>query len=206
MNCEQAREALSARIDGEDQPAATGPIDGHLAACAPCAGWAARAQDVTRAVRLQAVRVPDLAATVLAAVDADTHAAGRRDDGRRRRRRTALRIAVAAAAMAQFALALPLLLGAHLHVAREIAVFALALAVGFAFAAWRPQWARAFVPMAVVLAGGLAVIGVVDVLGGTAHPWHEAGHLAAIVQAGLLWALARTQPPVRPPGAVAVPA
>jgi predicted anti-sigma-YlaC factor YlaD len=203
MDCEQVREALSARIDGEDPPAGTGRVDHHLQACPACAGWAARAQDVTRALRLQTVAVPDLTASVLAAVATDPH---RRNDRRRRSRRTVLRIAVATAAAVQLALALPLLFGADLHVAREIAVFEVALAVGFGFAAWRPRWARAFVPMAVVLAAGLAATTVVDVVGAAASPWHETAHLAAVMQAGLLWALARTTPPARLPGAVALPA
>ena len=39
MVCEVAREALSARIDGEREPVPRGRVDEHLAACAPCREW-----------------------------------------------------------------------------------------------------------------------------------------------------------------------
>jgi predicted anti-sigma-YlaC factor YlaD len=199
MDCEQVREALSARIDGEEPPLPPEPVNAHVVTCAACAGWLVRAQHVTRAVRLQPVQVPDLTAAVLAAVAAGPQSAhlrayDPRRAARQRARQPVLRIAVAVAAVAPCALALPLLFGAQVHIVREIAVFELALAVGFGFAAWRPQWARAFVPVAIVLAGGLALTSVVDVAGASISPWHETGHLAAVVQAGLLWALARTEP------------
>jgi predicted anti-sigma-YlaC factor YlaD len=196
MDCEQVREALSALIDGEASPVAPERLEAHLAGCTGCAGWRERAQEVTRAARVRPVRVPDLTAPVLAAVAADPqgrYAVEQRLEQRRRSRRTVLRIAVAAAAVAQFALALPVLIGADLHISREIAVFELALAVGFAFAAWRPQLARALVPVAVVLAGGLALTSLVDVVSSSLSLWHETGHLAAAVQAALLWALARNE-------------
>jgi hypothetical protein len=35
----------------------------------------------------------------------------------------------------------------------------------------------------------------VDVVSSSLSPWHETGHLAVVVQAALLWALARSEPP-----------
>jgi predicted anti-sigma-YlaC factor YlaD len=188
MDCQRVREALSARIDGEPAGLAPDRLDGHLAGCPACAGWLERAQEITRAVRLQPVTVPDLTEAVLAAVAADqrTHSPPRRP------RRTVLRIAVAAAALAQLALALPVLIGADAHLSREMACFELALAVGFGLAAWRPQRARAFVPVAAVLAVALALTSVADLAGAHTTPVHETAHLAAVVQALLLWALARS--------------
>ncbi|SBT52749.1 zf-HC2 domain-containing protein [Micromonospora auratinigra] len=197
MTCDDVRVALSARLDGEDPQAPAGALDAHTAACPGCRSWLASAERVTRLTRLQAVEVPDLTAAVLAAAAAE-RAAHR--DGRvaaARARRQVLRVAVAVAALAQLAVALPILLAgagvaADPHTGREMASFDVALAVGFALAAWRPERARAFLPVALVLAGCLAATSVVDVAASTTALVHELGHLAAVVQAGLLWALTRS--------------
>jgi predicted anti-sigma-YlaC factor YlaD len=204
MDCDQVREALSARLDGEDPALAPARLDSHVAGCPDCAPWLQRAEQVTLAARQEWVDAPDLTAAVLAAVAADT-AANRRPAAPRR---NVLRAAVAVIAVAQLALALPVLVGADAHLSREVAVFEMALAVGFAFVAWRPEWARGLVPVAVVVAAGLALTSVVDLAGAQVNPLQESGHLAAVVQAALLWALARMDPPRPRAGkaAVAVPA
>ncbi|MBM0225465.1 hypothetical protein, partial [Micromonospora sp. ATA51] len=127
-----------------------------------------------------------------------------------RARRQVLRVAVAVAAVAQLAIALPILLAgfgveADPHTSREMASFDAALAVGFALAAWRPERARAFLPVALVLAVCLAGTSAVDVARSSTALVHELGHLAAVVQAGLLWALGRVsgEPPRRLPTALA---
>jgi predicted anti-sigma-YlaC factor YlaD len=202
MTCDEVRVALSARIDGEDPGVATAALDAHLAACAGCTAWQARAAEVTRAVREPVVRVPDLTARVLAAVAADPAAvaAGRPATAGWQPSRAVLRAALALTALAQVLLALPVLLSVgQLHVSREMASFEMALAVGIALAAWRPEQARVFVPVAAVLAAGLALTSVFDVVNSYTVAWHEAGHLAAVVQAALLWALARDADP--PPAA-----
>ena len=179
-------------MDGEDPGLDPVRIDSHLTGCSGCAGWLERAEWVTRAVRTAPVEAPDLTAAVLAAVG--NHRAGWSPG------RNLLRGAVAVVAGAQLVLALPVLIAADLHIGREIAAFEVALAVGFGLAAWRPDWARALVPVAVALAAGLALTSAVDVVGAQASPVHEVGHLAAVVQAALLWALARVSVPGRPRG------
>lgn len=196
MTCDDVRAALSARLDGEDPQAAPVVLEAHLLGCPGCRAWSARAEEVTRLVRLQAVEVPDLTAPVLAAVAAEERAAEQARAAARRGRRQVLRVAVAVAAVAQLAIALPILLagtGASVdpHTSREMASFDVALAVGFVLAAWRPERARAFVPVALVLAVCLAGTSVVDIANSTTALVHEVGHLAAVVQAGLLWALGR---------------
>ncbi|WP_411146067.1 zf-HC2 domain-containing protein [Streptomyces sp. x-80] len=52
MLCSRIRTALSARLDGEEPPpghTARG-LDGHLAECADCRDWAARARRLTAVV------------------------------------------------------------------------------------------------------------------------------------------------------------
>jgi predicted anti-sigma-YlaC factor YlaD len=197
MTCERIRVALSARLDGEDPglPAAT--VDGHVDDCAGCRGWLAGAARVDRAVRLPGA--PDLTAGVLAAVGADRVERERAAEASARSRRQILRIAVAVAAVAQLGLALPVLLTGlgvpgDAHASREMASFDIALAVGFALAAYRPQQARTFVPVAFVLAACLAATSAMDMANATTALVHEAGHLAAMTQAALLWALGRATP------------
>jgi len=199
MTCDEVRVALSARIDGEDPGMAAAALDAHLAGCSGCTAWQARAEEVTRAVREPAVRVPDLTARVLAAIAADpaAAAAGRPAPVGWQPPRSVLRAGLALTALAQVLLALPVLLSVgEQHASREMACFEVALAVGMALAAWRPERARVFVPVAAVLAAGLALTSVFDLVNSYVVAWHEAGHLAAVVQAVLLWALARgTDPP-----------
>jgi predicted anti-sigma-YlaC factor YlaD len=197
MTCEEVRTALSARLDGEDPNARAETLDAHTASCQACRTWLARAERVSRAVRMQVTDVPDLTAVVLAAVVADARAAGRaRASAAAQGRRQVLRVAVAVAAAAQLAMALPILLAGlgfavEPHTSREMASFDIALAVGFALAAYRPERAQAFVPVAFVLAACLAVTSALDIANSATALVHEIGHLAAVVQAGLLWALGR---------------
>src|SRR5437762_1654163 len=49
LSCDQARLALSARLDGEPLGVPADRLDAHLATCAGCADWLARAEQLTRA-------------------------------------------------------------------------------------------------------------------------------------------------------------
>jgi uncharacterized protein (DUF885 family) len=51
VNCTQCREALSARLDGEDTGAEPGSVDAHLATCTACCWFADEAARVTRLAR-----------------------------------------------------------------------------------------------------------------------------------------------------------
>jgi predicted anti-sigma-YlaC factor YlaD len=203
--CEDVRVALSARLDGEPPEARPGKaeVDRHLAGCPDCVAWLAEAQRLAEAAPGLVPDPPDLTGRIMAAVGADPLING---DALRRRaeqevdaRRRLLRIAVGVAAVAQLALAVPTLVSTFLntelgsHTGREMACFDIALAIGFLYAAYRPGRARAFVPVALVLAMLLAVTSGVDVVRGAATFAHEVGHLVAVVQAGLLWALSRLE-------------
>lgn len=56
MDCAIAREALSARIDGEREPVPTAQVDEHLSGCAPCRDWQAAAIKQTQSLRRLAGR------------------------------------------------------------------------------------------------------------------------------------------------------
>jgi predicted anti-sigma-YlaC factor YlaD len=207
-NCDEVRVGLSARLDGEAQAwaaqAGLAPraLDTHLSGCRDCRTWLRAAEQLTRAVRVQPVAVPDLTAPILAAAAAERAAALRAARRQAVGRRQILRAALGVTAAVQVLLALPALLAGvgELHTGREAASFDIALAVGFALAAWRPERARAFVPVAFVLAACLIVTSVFDVADGMTALAHEIGHAAALAQAGLLWALSRTATVSREPG------
>jgi len=203
MLCETVRVALSARLDHEDPGQPGSLLDDHLRTCAECRAWLARAEQVTRAVRLRSIaEVPDLTATIMAAVaaerrrDQQPQAAPAGPGVEARARQRVLRFAVAAAAVAQLLTLRSLVPGvaiaAGLHTGRELASFDAALAVGLLLAAWRPGLARAYTPIAVALVAFLGVTCGLDLANGVTTLAHETGHLAAVGQAGLLWALART--------------
>ena len=220
--CEDIRTALSARLDGEAPGLPDDLVDAHLDGCAGCQAWQDGARRVIRTVRATAARraAPDLTESIMQAVDADPQVVAQRARLRAAAeahgRRQVLRVAVAAAALVQLALALPTLFGAFtgaggvgLHASREMASFDVAVAVGFLLAAYRPQRALAYVPVALVLAGCLAGTSLIDLARGITVPGHEVGHLVAMAQAGLIWALGRidrAHPPAPLPAGGSQPA
>lgn len=183
MTCTRVRAALSARLDGEAVPGGGPDVDNHLAGCAPCRGWLAAAERVTRAVRVRPADIPDLTGQIMARVP--------RWSGPPAGHQRVLRWAVALAAAAQLLVAAPVLFSDP-HASREMASLDIALAVGFAYAAYRPERARAYVPVAFVLALCLAATSAIDLATSSTAVVHEVGHAAAVVQAVLLWALGRS--------------
>ncbi len=72
VDCETCREALSARLDGEPEPAPAADTDAHLDDCAACQAWQEEAAALTRRLRLRpATSTPDLVGAVLDAAALD---------------------------------------------------------------------------------------------------------------------------------------
>lgn len=71
MECAQAREALSARLDGELTPTEAAALDAHLLECAACHRREDELQRLHQRLRVRAAEpVPDHSAAILAAHDA----------------------------------------------------------------------------------------------------------------------------------------
>jgi predicted anti-sigma-YlaC factor YlaD len=228
MRCDDARIALSARLDDEPTGQPTDQLDAHLDSCALCQAWLAGAERVNRTVRVRPVAVPDLTARILAAVYADgslsdagyarpaVRPAAR--TGRAAARRLAvprwiswpphwaaeqvslvLRWTLGVLAVGQIMLAVPDLLGvagfgfvAHeAHAGREVAAFDVALAVGLLLAASYPEYARVFAPVVLTLVVCFASVSALDIMEGVVTPSRVAVHSVAVVQAALVWCLAR---------------
>jgi predicted anti-sigma-YlaC factor YlaD len=197
MRCDDVRLALSARLDGEAETRPAAAVDEHLAGCAGCRSWLVRAERITRTVRLQPVDVPDLTLRVLAAA----HAQGVLPIAARTRakvRWAGLRWSLGLLAVIQLMLAVPDLLGVESHAAhsgREVAAFDIALVVGLLIAAYYPEHARIFAPVVTTLVVCFAAISALDIMQGAVAPNHVAVHAIAVLQAVLLWQLARRVDP-----------
>lgn len=194
MDCTTAREALSARLDGELSPVMEAALDTHLDGCGACTALAAELTRATRRARLQpAPHIPDLAPAVVARVGARTSRAPW----------SPARYGLILVALTQIALSAPMLLGQGVgdsqHAAREVGVTELALAVGLLAAAWRPWRAAGMVPVVVALAVGLAVISGLDIRAGEVRAVHELPHLLPLAGALLLWQVRHRDPvPLQP--------
>lgn len=187
MDCDIAREALSARIDGEREPIPAARVDEHLAGCPPCRDWQAVAVEQTQSLRRLAGR------SQVAVVRTPAPAPPRPTSTRPSWRRWAL----GAVGGVQIGLAVAqglvaYLGGAHLgiphaagHVLNESTAWSAALGVAMVAAAIRP-----------VLAGGLAwVLGifaivlvayeVADISAGAVGPDRLLTHLPVIAGAAL---------------------
>ena len=196
MNCDDWREASSARLDGEDPGVDVARLDDHLAGCAACRAWLNEATRVTRLARLQPLGVPDLTESVLAAGHAEKPAGGG-PRVRAARWLAVARLGLCAVAAGQWASGVAEIFDGSVsaavpvHSARELGSFNLAVAVGFAWVAWRPARARAQLPLLSALVAILAACTVFDLVLGHAWPRGEAAHLLLVAGLALTAVLAR---------------
>ena len=189
MRCDKVREAISARIDGEDPGLPADALDAHLTACATCREWQQRAHAVTRRARLGGSFLDhDLTPRVLTA--SSSARAGR---GLRLTQRAGL----ITAAVAQLAITVPLLVLGHghdagVHAAHELGSFNLALAIAFAIGAARPALSAGLAWPCGIAAAGLAGTAILDLFAGQTFGADEAQHLVAVAGVALLVWQART--------------
>jgi predicted anti-sigma-YlaC factor YlaD len=185
MTCDRYREAISARMDGEDPALPTADIDAHLATCNDCREWEALSRTAARAMRVHAAGdIPDLTGPIMTKI---THAAR----AQAAPAPSMVRLALALVAISQALIALPAMwgddLGAPVHVAHEQAAWALALAAGLGLCAWRPARAAAVLPMLTVFVGVLFALTLPDLIAGRVTPDSEVPHLMAAMGLLLLW-------------------
>jgi predicted anti-sigma-YlaC factor YlaD len=193
VDCERAREAISALVDGEDPGVLRAAVDTHVDRCPACRAWH---EDVTALARRTRVApadaVPDLTAAILAS--ATPRPSAPRGVGARH-----ARLALTFVGLFQLGLALPALLfgadvAASLHVAHELASWEVALGVGFLVAAARPARAYGMVPLVAVLVACLLSTTALDVVDGHAGA-AESLHVVELLGLAFLWSLARSTTP-----------
>ena len=191
MPCLRFREAISARLDGEALGMPAAELDGHLDGCAACTDWAARAGLVTRRARLAAApAVPDLTATVLAALPRELP--GVAAAARSRLVGTGLRLALLVIGAAQAGLAWPALtsgrasMSAPVHMAHETGAWNLGLAVAFLAVAAAPRLAAGALPFLGTFTALLVTVTLADLWAGHVPADRAAVHLLVIAGLALV--------------------
>lgn len=189
MDCDTAREALSARIDGEREPIPAARVDEHLSDCAACRQWQAAAVEQTQMLRRLAGR------SQVSAVRSAPQAQPERES---RVRRTWPRWALGAVGAVQLALAAAQGLGAPLglphaeagHVLNESTAWSAALGVVMLVAAVRPAMAGGLAWVLAAFTGFLVLYEITDTGADRVSLERTLSHLpvlAAAVLASLVW-------------------
>jgi predicted anti-sigma-YlaC factor YlaD len=198
VGCDRYREALSARLDGEDDPTERTAVDRHLAGCPDCRAWLDAAAEVTRLARTSAVAA--VAPRVVAAAPGLT----------RVRVTFGLRVTLAGIGVAQFLLGAAQIAdagSAHVHglgglglgsghLWHESAAWNLALGAGFAFVALRRTRPSGLLPTLTAFVAVLTVLSAGDILAGRVDGPRLASH--AFLVAGYLVTLALSRPALDP--------
>jgi predicted anti-sigma-YlaC factor YlaD len=200
MGCEQYREALSARLDGEEPPDGVRAVDAHLRRCAACREWFEDAARVTRMARMGvAAPVPEVSADVLAAAPGPS---------RVRLART-LRVALMFVGGSQLFLGLvqmtAYLPATHPHVVgpgagsyhlwHESAAWNVAIGAGFLWTATRRIPASALLPVLTAFVGLLVLLSANDLWSGRVETDRLLSH--GLVIAGYLILMSLTRPTLR---------
>jgi predicted anti-sigma-YlaC factor YlaD len=179
VNCETAREAISALLDSEPPGVDLSELERHLGGCPDCVRWRDGAHTVTRRARIALARsAPAVSESLLAAV-------GGAAPSWRPSTITRARLGLVAVALVQIVVTIPpLILGsdhsAPMHVAHEMGAFDMALAIGFLAAAWRPSYASGMHVLVGAAALLLVVTAVIDMIAARTTPGAEAPHLLAV--------------------------
>jgi predicted anti-sigma-YlaC factor YlaD len=200
VECTRWREAVSARLDGEDPGIDPALVDAHLARCPGCRAFASAADEARRTQRVGvAPDVPDLSRRVRKAVALADRAS----------RWSVVRALLVVVAVQIIGFSLPALIFGDeqetaTHAARHLGAFTAAYGVGLLVVAIRPARARTMLPVAVVLAGALLITAVVDMANGHVPLVGEVQHLPELLSVVLVWLLAVPAPrrgagTVRPP-------
>ena len=185
MDCEQARIAYSASLDGESPALERRAVELHIAGCPGCAAFAAAADRVQRMNRVRpAEHVPDLSSLILAAAHPPRLGRGEW-----------IRYTLATVALTELVLALPALVlaeepGTTAHLARHIGALTAAMALGFLYTAWRPQRAYGVLPIAGALGATMFISAALDIVRGVTPLIGEAHHVLELAGFGLVWMLA----------------
>lgn len=223
VTCTAWREALSARLDGEDLGDAwlasdpdrwpgraareasgridAAAVDAHLATCAECRQWYADAVTVTRLARLDSTVTSSqgVSDSVLDATPRPTRA----------RIARALRLVLALLGAGQVLLAAGQLAGPMggtdetvMHMTHEFAAWNAAVGASFLFIAWRRTRPSALLPLLTAFVGVLTVLSIDDLVHGTVTAARLGSHL--LILAGYAVIVAMSRPSLTfdaPPGA-----
>lgn len=209
VGCEGFREALSARLDGEQEPVDPAQVDAHLAGCPACRHWFDQAAKVTRLIRTAPAPAPvDVSESVLAAAP-----------GRWRSRvAVTLRSLLATLGLAQLVLGLVQATAlrpeqeVHVHgttvdgataghLWHESAAWNVAVGAAFLWIASRRGRPVGILPILTVFIAMLALLSAADMVAGRVEPTRLASHLFVLTGYAIVLGLSRVSLDLLPPGA-----
>ncbi len=173
IDCGVWREAISARLDGEDPGRSAAEIDRHLLGCSGCSAFA---QAIQRHPSPSAVWGP-------------TRPLSLTDTGRWLAPARFLLLVLGVVEVCVALLALVEVSGDH--GVREAAALELAIGVGFVMVAARPHWAPGMAPVALVAAALVLWSALPDLVGGATGLIAESHHLLEVTSALAVAYLAR---------------
>jgi predicted anti-sigma-YlaC factor YlaD len=200
--CDAYREALSARLDGEDlgdgwRPARVragaldaAAVDAHLSSCDSCRRWYDDATTITRLARFAGAQagaggIPD---AVLDATPSPTRA----------RIARGLRLLLAVIGAGQVLLAVAQLTGpmstssaAVMHMSHEFAAWNGAIGAAFLFIAWRRTRPAALIPLLTAFVAVLTVLSLDDLVNGEVTTGRLGTHLLVVAGYAVIVALSR---------------
>jgi predicted anti-sigma-YlaC factor YlaD len=198
VGCARCREALSARLDGQDDPGERAEVDAHLGDCDECRWWLEQATALNRMARLSTVGSgPGISDEVLAAAPGN----------RRRRIADGLRVLLGALGFAQFVLGMAQLsafsaLHDHLgqsgpvdssHLWHESAAWNVAIGAGFGWIAVRRTRPAGVMPLLTAFVVLLTLVSAGDLWQGQVDQTRLLSHVLVIVGYLVLLALSRPQ-------------
>lgn len=198
MDCEVAREALSARLDGEREPVPSARVDEHLAECGACQAWFEQVTVQVRNLRRLVESRP-----VIAPVG--SFALGRVAP-RRRRWMTWQRWALLCVGIVQIGLATVQGMGIDVglthqhamssgsHLLNESTSWSIAVGVIMVGAALWPGAAAGLASVLAVFVGVLSVYVVVDAVSGAVTTVRVLTHLPVVIGAVLATLVWRSTP------------
>lgn len=169
MDCDEARTLISADLDGQLDDRRE--LDAHLAECAACRDWRARAQHLPGPGRTN--RPSALPRGFLAY----------------RWVRFALGWAGVLLVVWNIGGVFSTVDESFQHLWRHQHAFGVALGLTFLFVAWRPDRAYGLVPVAATFTIALSGAAIVDLIGGSTPLSREARHVVEIIGLAMLWAL-----------------
>lgn len=213
MSCEDIRIELSARLDGEGDPALKDVVDEHLAGCTACTEWQERADAVTRLARTAAaLPTPELSPAAMAAV---LKAAPIRPAPPKAARW--LRVALLAVGLGQFLLGIAQISAyaaadhAHVdpvgsvtsgHLWHESAAWNVAVGAAMAWLAWRRTRPAALIPVMTAFIAMLTLLTANDALAGRVEASRILSHSLVLTGYVLLLVMNRSRlRDTRPPAA-----
>lgn len=215
MDCDVAREALSARVDGEREPVPVPRVDEHLTDCGSCRDWYAQAVEQTQLLRRLAGR------SQVASVPAPRERSASSSRWRTLSTATWQRWALAVVGVAQIAVATAQGLGASMgmptdghgvvtggHLLNESTAWSVALGVTMLVAALLPAAAAGLAAVLAVFTVVLAGYVVSDAASGAVTVARIASHLPVLVGTALallVWRSARSHGPEPSSGAAEGP-